>query len=133
MFARLVFPKPTKKQSKLDKFVDKGVEQLTYPRAIYAQTLFTVAYLAINIVTWGKMTHFDPYPFLFLNLVYSLASGYATVFVLNSQRRQDAEARKRQDELRSEIQQVLEENRAQSKVIKKLLGIEEARHEETRT
>lgn len=119
ILSRLKMPQATEKPSpKLDVFIDKTVEQLSKPRAIYVQTALTVVYMAANIVTFGRMTHFDPYPFLFLNFIYSLASGYATVFVLNSNRRQDAEARQRQEAILAAMTKLLEDNKAQSKVLK---------------
>lgn len=80
--------------SKLDRFIDKSVDGLSTPKAIFIQTGVTAAYIVANVVTYGAFK-FDPYPFLFLNFIYSLASGYATVFVLNSNRRQDAAAKER--------------------------------------
>jgi uncharacterized membrane protein len=111
-------PPREKKTPPLDKFIDKTVDQLSKPIAIYAQTALTAIYMAANIVTFGRMTHFDPYPFLFLNFIYSLASGYATVFVLNSNRRQDFEARQRQDAILKAMHKILEDNHAQSRIIK---------------
>lgn len=91
---RLIAKCEEQKTSALDKFIDRSVDALSSPKAIFVQTAVTVAYMAINCLPL-MFAKFDPYPFLFLNFIYSLASGYATVFVLNSNRRQDMAARER--------------------------------------
>lgn len=116
-------PHSTKKQTFFDRFIDKTVDGLSSPKAIYVQTAVTVGYMVVNTVALGVLQKFDPYPFLFLNFIYSLASGYATVFVLNSNRRQEIAAKERSEELSSTIKILVKENKRQSKLLEEFLGI----------
>lgn len=50
------------------------------------QTLFVICWFAGNI--YGVVSHWDPYPFIFLNLFFSLQAAYATPIILMSQNRQ---------------------------------------------
>ena len=50
------------------------------------QTLFVISWVAGNI--YGIFKHWDPYPFIFLNLFFSLQAAYATPIILMSQNRQ---------------------------------------------
>lgn len=50
------------------------------------QSLLLVAWMALNIVGWRQ--HWDPYPFILLNLVLSFQSAFATPIILMSQNRQ---------------------------------------------
>lgn len=58
-----------------------------------AQTVFIVIWIAINIVAF--LSRFDPYPFILLNLVFSVWSAYAAPIIMMSQNRQDARDRDR--------------------------------------
>ncbi len=95
------------KHTLLERFIDRAVDALSSPKAIFVQTAVTVGYMAVNVVGLS-IAKFDPYPFLFLNFIYSLASGYATVFVLNSNRRQDMAAQERLKEKHEVDQAILD-------------------------
>ena len=87
-------PGPCEEQklpTRFERFTDRFVEALSTPTAIVAQSALVAGYIGINVATLTKAIAFDPYPFLFLNLVFSVISGFTTVFVLNSNRRQDQE------------------------------------------
>jgi uncharacterized membrane protein len=47
-----------------------------------------VVWLALNIVAWAE--HWDPYPFILLNLVLSFQAAYTAPVILMSQNRQSA-------------------------------------------
>ena len=47
-----------------------------------------VVWLALNIVAWTE--HWDPYPFILLNLVLSFQAAYTAPVILMSQNRQSA-------------------------------------------
>jgi uncharacterized membrane protein len=47
-----------------------------------------VVWLALNIVAWTE--HWDPYPFILLNLVLSFQAAYTAPIILMSQNRQSA-------------------------------------------
>ncbi|MFJ4653872.1 DUF1003 domain-containing protein [Nocardia sp. NPDC088792] len=52
------------------------------------QTLFVAAWMLLNVV--GICEHWDPYPFILLNLVFSIQAAYAAPLILLGQRRSDA-------------------------------------------
>jgi len=72
------------------------------PTYLVAQTAIVVVWVAINIV---GLTHFDIYPFILLNLAFSLQAAYAAPLILLAQTRQadrdkahaDADAKHREE------------------------------------
>ena len=57
------------------------------PTFLGAQTLIVVAWVCLNL---SGFTHFDAYPFILLNLAFSLQSAYAAPLILLAQTRQAA-------------------------------------------
>ncbi|KTC34673.1 MAG: DUF1003 domain-containing protein [Pseudomonas sp.] len=57
------------------------------PTFLGAQTLVVVIWVALNL---SGLTHFDVYPFILLNLAFSLQSAYAAPLILLAQTRQAA-------------------------------------------
>lgn len=55
------------------------------PTFLIAQTVIVVAWMGINIV---HLAGFDPYPFILLNLAFSLQAAYAAPLILLAQTRQ---------------------------------------------
>src|ERR1700761_3473541 len=55
------------------------------PLFLVAQTVLVGAWMLVNIVGW---THFDLYPFILLNLAFSLQAAYAAPLILLAQTRQ---------------------------------------------
>src|SRR6478672_7532912 len=55
------------------------------PTFLIAQTGIVAIWILINIVHW---THFDEYPFILLNLAFSLQAAYAAPLILLAQTRQ---------------------------------------------
>lgn len=53
---------------------------------IIAQTLFVALWIALNIVAWAR--RWDPYPFILLNLMFSVQAAYAGPVIMMSQNRQ---------------------------------------------
>src|ERR1700734_1218075 len=56
-------------------------------RYLVGQRLFGVVWLALNIT--GGIKHWDPYPFILLNLAFSTQAAYAAPLILLAQNRQD--------------------------------------------
>ncbi len=54
---------------------------------IISQTLFVIVWMALNIV--GFMNHWDVYPFILLNLLFSTQAAYAAPIIMMSQNRQN--------------------------------------------
>lgn len=60
-------------------------------------TIFIVVWITFNVVgIWGW--HWDPYPFILLNLVFSTQASYAAPLILLAQNRQEARDRVAADE-----------------------------------
>jgi uncharacterized membrane protein len=56
-------------------------------RYLVGQSVFVVVWIALNIV--GGIKHWDPYPFILLNLAFSTQAAYAAPLILLAQNRQD--------------------------------------------
>jgi len=55
---------------------------------IIVQSILLAVWMALNITAY--MEHWDPYPFILLNLVLSFQAAYAAPFIMMSQNRQAA-------------------------------------------
>ena len=53
---------------------------------IIAQTTILALWITLNVVAW--IEHWDPYPFILLNLALSFQAAYAAPFIMMSQNRQ---------------------------------------------
>jgi len=56
-------------------------------RFIVGQTVLVIAWIILN--TLGLIHHWDPYPFILLNLAFSTQAAYAAPLILLAQNRQD--------------------------------------------
>jgi len=56
-------------------------------RFIVGQTVLVVGWIILN--TFGIIHHWDPYPFILLNLAFSTQAAYAAPLILLAQNRQD--------------------------------------------
>jgi len=52
---------------------------------IIGQTIFVAFWIALNLVAFFK--HWDPYPFILLNLMFSVQAAYAAPIIMMSQNR----------------------------------------------
>lgn len=55
-------------------------------RFIIVQSLLLILWVGLNVVAWTK--HWDPYPFILMNLVMSLQAAYTAPIIMMSQNRQ---------------------------------------------
>lgn len=55
-------------------------------RFIIVQTVVVLTWIVTNVVAFGR--HWDPYPFILLNLLFSTQAAYAAPLILLSQNRQ---------------------------------------------
>lgn len=60
-------------------------------RFIIIQTVFVLIWMALNILAF--MQHWDSYPFILLNLIFSTQAAYAAPIIMMSQNRQSARDR----------------------------------------
>ena len=65
---------------------EKAARFFGTPRYIIGQTLIVIAWIALNSV--ALMSHWDPYPFILLNLAFSTQAAYAAPLILLAQTRQ---------------------------------------------
>jgi uncharacterized membrane protein len=55
-------------------------------RFIIAQSFVLILWVVLNVIAWTK--HWDPYPFILMNLVMSLQAAYTAPIIMMSQNRQ---------------------------------------------
>jgi len=58
---------------------------------IILQTAFVVVWMGLNVIAY--LEHWDPYPFILLNLVFSTQAAYAAPIIMQSQNRAAARDR----------------------------------------
>ena len=56
-------------------------------RFIIIQTLIVILWMVLNII--GIINHWDPYPFILLNLLFSTQAAYAAPIIMMAQNRQN--------------------------------------------
>jgi uncharacterized membrane protein len=57
-------------------------------RYLVIQSVFVVIWIAVNVAAWTRAFHWDPYPFILLNLAFSTQAAYAAPLILLAQNRQ---------------------------------------------
>src|SRR5207249_5453055 len=76
-------------------------------RFIIIQTTVLLFWIGLNITAWIR--HWDPYPFILLNLALSFQAAYAAPFIMMSQnRQQDIDRRKAESDYRVNVKAELE-------------------------
>jgi uncharacterized membrane protein len=76
-------------------------------RFILIQSSLLALWICLNVTAWIK--HWDPYPFILLNLALSFQAAYATPFILMSQNRQsDVDRQKAQQDLDCDLKAEME-------------------------
>jgi len=65
-------------------------------RFIIIQTVIVLAWMALNVVAF--MDHWDPYPYILLNLLFSTQAAYAAPIIMMAQNRQNDRDRAQADE-----------------------------------
>jgi len=56
-------------------------------RFLFGQTVFVIGWIILNVI--AGIHHWDPYPFILLNLAFSTQAAYAAPLILLAQNRQD--------------------------------------------
>ena len=69
------------------RFAETMARFLGTGRFIVGQTVFVIGWIALNTI--GIINHWDPYPFILLNLAFSTQAAYAAPLILLAQNRQD--------------------------------------------
>ena len=76
-----------------DKIADNVARTVGSWRFIITQSIILIVWLILNVTAW--IYHWDPYPFILLNLVLSFQAAYAAPIIMMSQNRQEAKDRLR--------------------------------------
>jgi uncharacterized membrane protein len=74
------------KESLGDRLADAVANGMGSWSFIIIQTLIVVAWMVLNFVAF--MNHWDPYPFILLNLLFSTQAAYSAPVIMMSQNRQ---------------------------------------------
>ena len=70
---------------------------------IITQSVILAAWIILNIIAW--MRHWDPYPFILLNLALSFQAAYAAPFIMISQNRQaDRDRHQAEEDYRTNVE-----------------------------
>lgn len=96
---------------------------------ILVQSTILVIWIVLNIIAW--MRHWDPYPFILLNLALSFQAAYAAPIIMMSQNRQAAKDRlmaeqdymvntKAEEEVKSIMHHLEQQDEAMIDILRKL-------------
>lgn len=69
------------------RLADKVAERMGSWTFIIIQTVIVATWMTLNVV--GYLEHWDPYPFILLNLLFSTQAAYAAPVIMMSQNRQN--------------------------------------------
>jgi len=84
-------------------------------RFIIIQTTILILWIALNITAW--VYHWDPYPFILLNLALSFQAAYAAPFIMMSQnRQQDIDRKSAEDDYQINVKAELESELLHQKI-----------------
>jgi hypothetical protein len=70
-----------------DKLADSVANGMGSWRFIIWQTVIVIAWMVLNVI--GFLRHWDAYPFILLNLIFSTQAAYAAPIIMMSQNRQN--------------------------------------------
>jgi uncharacterized membrane protein len=68
------------------RFAERTARFFGTPRYIVGQTIIVAIWIALNVI--GGVHHWDPMPFIMLNLIFSTQAAYAAPLILLAQTRQ---------------------------------------------
>ena len=68
------------------RIADKVAKGMGSWRFIIWQTIFVIIWMALNVI--GFIRHWDVYPFILLNLIFSTQAAYAAPIIMMAQNRQ---------------------------------------------
>jgi uncharacterized membrane protein len=82
---------------------------------IIIQTAIVIIWITGNVL--GVLKHWDAYPFILLNLMFSTQSAYAAPIILMSQNRAASKDRERDNLEASEVDELLQMNHRQLEIL----------------
>jgi len=110
------------------KFAESTVKAVGSWKFIFIQTILILIWSGINILAW--MEHWDPYPFILLNLFLTIQAAYTAPIIMMGQNRQAARDRLEAHndfliniKAEKEIQALSQQMEKQELILKKILQI----------
>jgi len=82
---------------------------------IITQTGIIIVWIVLNVV--GIIAHWDPYPFILLNLLFSTQAAYAAPIIMMSQNRQAFKDHLRDDHEAQEVELLFKINQQQLEIL----------------
>lgn len=79
--------KHTEALTKAERIADKVAVIMGSWTFIIAQTIIVFLWMILNVIAY--ISHWDPYPFILLNLLFSTQAAYAAPIIMMSQNRQN--------------------------------------------
>lgn len=73
--------------TKAEKIADKVATVMGSWTFIISQSIFVLLWMVLNVVAY--ISHWDPYPFILLNLLFSTQAAYAAPIIMMAQNRQN--------------------------------------------
>jgi len=85
---------------------------------IIVQSVFVCGWIVLNLL--AVLQHWDPYPFILLNLLFSTQAAYAAPIIMMSQNRQAQKDHSRDDHEAAEVELLFKINRQQLDILRLL-------------
>ena len=109
--------KHTESMSFGDRIADGVASGMGSWRFIIIQTFIVLLWMVFNIVAF--INHWDPYPFILLNLIFSTQAAYAAPIIMMAQNRQNQRDRQQAlDDYQTNLKAKLEIERLQKEIYK---------------
>ena len=87
---------------------------------IIVQSIFVCGWIILNLVAF--LSHWDAYPFILLNLLFSTQAAYAAPIIMMSQNRQAQKDHLRDDHEAAEVELLFKINRQQLEILRIVHG-----------
>ena len=98
-----------------ERLADAIAEGMGSWRFIIIQSAIVLGWIVINLAAF--IGHWDPYPFILLNLLFSTQAAYAAPVIMMSQNRQAAKDRIRDDTEAREVDDMFRINQQQMQIL----------------
>jgi len=89
---RPLMPRPDYDPEAFGRFAETFARFMGTAKFLFYMTLFVIIWVTVNVVGLFGL-HWDPYPFILLNLFFSTQASYAAPLILLAQNRQEARDR----------------------------------------
>jgi uncharacterized membrane protein len=98
-----------------DRIADSVANNMGSWRFIIIQTVIVLLWMIFNIIAF--VNHWDPYPFILLNLIFSTQAAYSAPIIMMAQNRQnDRDRHQALDDYKTNLKAKLEIERLQTEI-----------------